>query len=377
MQHDEIDNIQNGQRLPTLIMCVACCETATVNASGGRLQGGSGDIVLNPGHGAGCDSGGGGGGGGGVALSGPARTKGDSAPHRLSCMDNGTADLWANSCLPSAALLNFSPVSMCQCATLNWVSDHVIRFVVAKQRWCQIERLLRLEALQGWRQQQIKGIDAIVLGRRKGMRVFLVRGGRSGGGGGAGNKACSDPVMIVWPAVAAECARRHCCRQCAQSPREKLETWSTCHYTTPHSPHFLIHSFHIHSDHNVNQWGHFAAQQKKEQKNISFWFLPSACGNSIIVLIIVLQTANYCHKARCFVSKYSCIYSTGTGVVRGKKCLSMKLSIVRPCLSRSRQNTRKDMGDSQVAAEASLELATEVWHVAWSGPQTLLVTAAR
>lgn len=46
MQHDEIDNIQNGQRLPTLIMCMACFETATINPPG-RLQRGSGDTVVN------------------------------------------------------------------------------------------------------------------------------------------------------------------------------------------------------------------------------------------------------------------------------------------------------------------------------------------
>ena len=45
MQHDEIDNIQNGQRLPTLIMCMACFETATINPLGSA--GGSGDILVN------------------------------------------------------------------------------------------------------------------------------------------------------------------------------------------------------------------------------------------------------------------------------------------------------------------------------------------
>lgn len=46
MQHDEIDNIQNGQRLPTLIMCMACFETATINAVGVECKEGSGDILV-------------------------------------------------------------------------------------------------------------------------------------------------------------------------------------------------------------------------------------------------------------------------------------------------------------------------------------------
>ncbi len=34
MHHDQIDNIQNGQRLPTLIMHMACFQTATINPLG-------------------------------------------------------------------------------------------------------------------------------------------------------------------------------------------------------------------------------------------------------------------------------------------------------------------------------------------------------